>query len=136
MMLNRYEKTALAIFLNLLFIVLLIGCSTVSEKNELFSLPIETIERIDVANGTTGEFVLLEKESTYASVLQLIHENRFILKSDEETVGWAIGVRVYSNGKHYWFTSSGVERYSYENPDFFKTLLRIVSEEKKIDFIK
>jgi hypothetical protein len=129
----KLKKLGLMILLGLLTTIVL-GCSAQSDKNTLVSLNIESIDRMDVANGTTGDFVLLEDTTTYMETLKWIKENRYITHKNEE-VGWVIGVRIYSKGKHYWFMPRGVGNYNYENPDFFKVLLAIVSREKQIDFV-
>jgi len=108
--------------------------SEIIVKNESISLPIDSISRIDVANGKTGDFVLLENEDTYNEILKVIQENKYIPKQEEE--GWTIGIRIYSGGKHYWFTPTGLSGYNYENPNLFKELLLIISDEIKIDFVE
>jgi len=130
------RRMFLIILMSLLIVFTFIGCGDEKQTNESVSLKIDSISRIDVANGTTGDFVLLEDEDTYDAVQNVIRENRFTRNIDEEEEGWIIGVRIYSGGEHYWFKPDGVRDYYYENPDLFKELLLIISEEKEIDFVK
>lgn len=132
------RKLLLILLLSTLIVSLIVGCASEdnSEVSKSVKLGINSIDRIDVANGTNGEFIPIENDDTKEAILDLIEESNYIPVNKVDESGWIIGIRVYSKGKHYWFMPDGINEYKYENPDFFRELLMIICEEKEIDFVK
>jgi len=133
------RKMVLIVLMTLLTASLLAGCENdnANDEKDPISLEIDSISRIDVANGTSGDFILLEKKETYEAILNILRESKFVPKGEvEDNDGWIIGIRIYSGNTHYWFMPDGINEYYYENPDLFKELLQIILEEKEVDFAR
>ncbi|MCH4886256.1 hypothetical protein EZV73_01685 [Acidaminobacter sp. JC074] len=120
----------------LMIFLVLILCSCKDSHEPIF-LEVEEIEKVEVANGTTGVFIEIEDEETIVKIYELITKSTYIEKEEtEDKGGWTIGVRIYYDGTHHWFMPDGVNNFEYEDHDFFVKLLNIILEEKDIDFVE
>ena len=117
------------------FLLLFIASLVKDKSTEEFQL--KTIDQTDIANGMTGEFISITSEARISAALVHINESSYVLfENAEETSGWKIGVRIYSEDRHYWFMPDRVNDFKYATPNYFRDLLLILTKDKNIDFVE
>lgn len=130
------------IFKNIIILILIlisiciIGCTQDESVGDEIQIRMDTIEKITIVDGRTGDEISLSGDKLYEEVLEHISNGTFETMNTDPEEGWLIAVKITTPNNTYWFYKNGTNRYLYKDPSFFNKLLKIINGYEDIELIK